>query len=93
MKTVPAALMALAVVAALLGLVGRSPAPAQPAPKAVQYEYKFLSLSHGSAQQDEEQLNKLAAEGWEVVIGTTQSRTASASPPRDSRLVLKRANP
>ncbi|MBN9517830.1 DUF4177 domain-containing protein [bacterium] len=75
------------------GGVHLSGGPVNRPPKAVQYEYKFLSLSHGSAQQDEEQLNKLAAEGWEVVIGTTQSRTASASPPRDSRLVLKRANP
>jgi hypothetical protein len=56
----------------------------------VQYEYKLLPLTHNNWQHDEERLNKLAAEGWEVVTGTTQARITNASPPNDARLVLKR---
>jgi hypothetical protein len=90
MRTIPATLVVLAVVA-LVWLSGSSPVPAQPPPKAPQHEYKFLPLTHGGVQPDEERLNKLAAEGWEVVTGTTQSRNSNNSPPSDTRLVLKRA--
>jgi hypothetical protein len=84
------AVPAVLVLVALVGFAGLSPVPAQPAPKAVQFDYKFLSLTHANVANDEKNLNDLAAEGWEVVTGTTQARVTNASPASDARLVLKR---
>jgi hypothetical protein len=88
MKSVSALLVAAVVVLALF--TGTTPVPAQPAPKAVPYEYKFFPLTHGGLPQDEEQLNKLAGEGWEVVVGTASPRVMGVSPSYDTRFVLKR---
>lgn len=91
MKTIPAALLVLAAVVALVVTSGSAPVPAQPAPKAAQWEYKVLPLTYQNAPADEAKLNELGADGWEVVAGTAQARNTNASPTSDARLVLKRA--
>jgi hypothetical protein len=89
-KTTPTAVLVLAAVVALLGFSGSVPVPAQPAPKAQQYEFKFLVLTHGNPQHDEKSLNDLSADGWVVDAATTQVRGVNANVVSDARLVLKR---
>jgi hypothetical protein len=89
MKSAPA-IIVLAAVAALVVFTRPSPAPAQPAPLVLAWEYKMLPLTYDNPRADEKALTELGAAGWEVVEYTNMVRGGATSLSSDSRLVLKR---
>ena len=67
----------LLVVVGVMAWVVREPASAQQPPAGPRWEYKVASLSGVAPAALEEGLNRLGADGWEVVT-TQRDRSAAA---------------